>query len=262
MTTDQTLVAAAIVSAVATVGYLYVAFRLYQRPVSPAARLASLQFSLWWGGLGVSAAVTVVELILYLGGGLNLDLAVAFSLFVVLLDVVFLWGLTGYLIYLYTGRYHLVPLSAFYAVFYFAALYWEILGHPYALVVQAGALTLLTQTVHAPALEAFVLLALLVPEIVSAILFLSLVRRSRDPFQRYRILMVGSSILLWFGILAFVPSTTVGWTLAKGVLEVLPALMCLLAYFPPVGLRRRFAEQRQALGPEAPQPVARGAAEP
>jgi len=238
--TNAALAASAIVALVAAAAYGYVAARLYRRPVSPGARLALSQFSLWWGGLGASSAVSAVEATLALGGWLTLDLAVTLSLFVVLLDVIFLWGLTGFLVYVYTGRYHLVPLSGFYALFYLVALYYEILGHPYAVVVQAGAPTLLAHTVNEPVLVAFILLALLVPEIAAAILYLSLLRRTHDPAQRYRIVMVGSSILLWFGILAFVPSTTVAWNLTKGVLEIVPALLSLLAYQPPAGVRRRF----------------------
>jgi hypothetical protein len=249
--TDWTLVATAIVSIVATVGYGYVALRLYRRPVSPGSRLALTQFSIWWGGLGASAAVSAIEALLAFGGVLSLDLAVAFELFVVLIDVVFLWGLTGYLVYVYTGRYHLLPLSAFYAAFYFAALYYEILEAPYAVMVQAGAPALEFHQPNVPLLEAFILLALLVPEIAAAILYLSLLRHTHDPAQRYRIWLVGSSILLWFGILAFVPSTTVGWTLTKGILEVVPALMSLLAYQPPAGIRRRLKLGEAAAGPPA-----------
>jgi hypothetical protein len=238
---DWTLVASAVVSIIAAIAYLYVASRIYRRQVSPGARLALAQFSVWWGGLGASSAIAAVEALLAFAGALTLDLAVALSLFVVLLDVIFLWGLTEYLTYVYTGRYYLAPWGAFYALFYFAALYYEILGHPYAVVVQNGVPTLQAQTVNDPLLVGFVLLALLGPEIVGAILYLSLLRRTRDPAHRYRIWLVGGGILLWFGILAFVPSTTVGWNLTKGILEIVPALLSLLAYQPPAGIRRRLA---------------------
>jgi hypothetical protein len=251
--TDWTLVASALVSIFAAGAYGYVAIRLYQRAVSPGSKLALAQFSLWWGGLGASSAFGALEALLAFGGLLTLPLAIAFSLFVVLIDVIFLWGLTGFLTYVYTGRYYLVPLSAFYALFYFAALYYEILGAPYAVAVQAGSPTLLAHTVHNPVLIGFVLLGLLVPEIAAAILYLTLLRRTHDPAQRYRIVLVGSSILLWFGILAFVPSTTVGWTLTKGVLEVVPALLSLIAYQPPAGIRRRLLlSESPADAPPAP----------
>jgi hypothetical protein len=243
---DWALVGTAVVSTVAAGVYGYVAGELYQRPVSPTSRLGLIQFSIWWGGLGASAAITALESLLAFAGLLNLDLAVAFSLFVILLDVVLLWGLTGSLIYVYTGRYYLVPLSAFYGLFYFAALYYSILGHPYAVAVKAGVPTVLAPTVNDPVLVGFVILALIGPELVVAILYLSLLRRVRGPAQRYRIALVGSSILLWFGVDGFVPSSTVAWTLTKGILVVIPALLSLIALKPPEAIRRRFQAADEA----------------
>ncbi|HTT74008.1 MAG TPA: hypothetical protein VMG99_07715 [Thermoplasmata archaeon] len=237
--TEWYLAAAFVTGVLASLGYGYVGVRLYARPVSPASRLAVAQFSVWWLGLGATTALTAVESLLAFAGVLTVPAALTFLLLVVLVDVALLWGLVGFLIYVYTGRYHLVPLTAFYAVFYAAALYYEVLAAPYAFAVQSGVLTFSTPTVSDPVLTGFVIVGLVVPELVGAVLYLSLLRRTRDRVQRYRIALVGSSLFLWFAISALVPSSTGPWVVAKNLLEVVPALLSLIAYFPPESIRRR-----------------------
>jgi len=237
--TDEVLLATFLAGVLAATGYFYVGARLYARPVSPSSRLAVAQFSVWWFGLGATTALGAVESLLAFAGVLTLPAAVTFQLLVVLVDVALLWGLVGFLIYVYTGRYHLVPLTAFYAVFYAAALYYEILGAPYALTIRAGVPTLSTLTVSDPILVGFVIIGLVVPELAGAVLYLSLLRRTRDRAQRYRIALVGFSLFLWFAISAFVPTTTGTWVVTKDLLEVVPALITLIAYFPPEAIRRR-----------------------
>jgi hypothetical protein len=237
--TDGVLLGTFSANVLATIGYSYVGIRLYQRPVSPISRLAVAQFSTWWLGLGASTALAALEALLAFAGVLTLPAAVTIELLVVLVDVALLWGLVGFLVYVYTGRYHLAELTSFYAVFYAAVLYYEILSAPYAVTVVAGVPTLSISAVSNPILVGFVIIGLIVPEVAGAIFYLSLLRRTRDRIQRYRVALVGSSIFLWFAISVFVPTSTGAWNVTKDLLQVVPALLTLIAYFPPEWIRRR-----------------------
>jgi hypothetical protein len=90
----------------------------------------------------------------------------------------------------------------------------------------------------------FALLALLIaPEFIGAVLYFTLVFRSRDPTVRYRITLVSWSIILWFGLAALNLPDRLGGGLAVQLfsrsLGVVAALVILLAYYPPRAIRER-----------------------
>lgn len=237
-------VPAAVAAVVVTFGvaavYLFIGMRLAARPVSPPSRLASVQFALWWGGLGASVGLGGLELLLAVSGLLPFAAAMTIYLLTILVDCTFLWGLVGFLTYVYTGKYHLVEVSTLYAGFYIAFLYWFFAQSPTGVVFEA-AQPVWRYGAPANIPLALVLVVLLIgPEIVGAILYLSLRMRTKDPAQRYRILFVGGGILLWFGLDIFIPATTIGWLLARSILLVIPGAMSLIAYFPPEWARRRY----------------------
>ena len=235
-----TAVATIVVSAGVGVVYSYVGYRISQRPVSAESRLASAQFALWWIGLGASVAITATDVSLATLNLYPFPLAVTIGLVSIIVDCAFLWGLTGFLIYVYTGRYHLVELSVFYAAFYVTALYWILSQDPSSVAYQAGGPAVQYSATPALALTLVVLVGLVAPEIVGAVLYLSLLRRTTDRSTRFRIILVGGGILLWFAIDAFLPSSTSAWVLAKGLLDLVPGIMSLVAFFPPVWVRTRF----------------------
>lgn len=233
-------VAGAIIAFGVAAVYLYVGYRLYRRPVSAGSRLASAQFSLWWAGLGVGVAVGGVELALAAANALPFSMALTLYMVVVLVDCAFLWGLVGFLLYVYSGRYHVVALSVFYAAFYVSVLYYFFSQGPTGLILSAGQPTIVYSNAPIAVLEGPLVVGLVGPEIVGAILYLSLLRRTKDPAQRYRIWLVGGGILLWFGLDVFFPGSTTGWLLARGVAQVIPGLMSLIAFYPPEWARRRY----------------------
>lgn len=239
---SQVPLAVALVVATAGVSlvYGYVGYRLHRRQVSSEARLASTQFALWWGGLGVSTAIGGTELALALAGALSFPLALTFYLVVVLVDCAFLWGLVGFLLFVYTGKYHLLELTAFYAWFYVTLLYYVFTQVPSSVAVVAGSVNLQYAAHPIAVLEAVLVLGLLGPELVCGILYFSLLRRTEDPARRYRIWLVAGGILLWFAIDVFVPSSTLPWALAKGVVQVVPGILSLFAFYPPAWARRRY----------------------
>jgi hypothetical protein len=241
---DYGILLVGLVDVAVAAAYGYVGNRLLRRPVPQAARLAAYQFSLWWYALGASTAISGLEGILVAAGGLTFPLALTLYLITLLLDCVFLWGLVGYLTYIYTGRHHLVPLSTFYAALYVAALYFVIAQAPYGVVIRQGLPTLHFASSASPALLGFVVFGILVPELAGIVLYLSLYFKTTNRTQRFRIGFVGLGILLWFG-LAFItlPATLVNpvaWTIGKAILGGVAALIVLAAYLPPAWLRRSF----------------------
>ncbi|MCI4356739.1 MAG: hypothetical protein L3K18_06325 [Thermoplasmata archaeon] len=201
--------------------------------MAPEARLASLQFTIWWYGLAASSCITAFVAFIAASGPLALPVGITAYLVMLLVDVGLLWGIASYCTYVYSGRYHLVPIAAFYSLFYAALLYFVWSQDPSGVVIRGASITLLYGTTPNPGLAAFVVLSLVFPEFIGAILYLSLYRRAREATQRYRILLVGTSLLLWFLVAFLVPSSTNVDGLAKSGLEVLAAVLSLLAYLPP-----------------------------
>jgi hypothetical protein len=244
---DPWAAAAGATSLVAAPVYGYVAWRLSKRPVSEAGRLPAAQFSLWWAAVGMGSLVTGVEGLLGAFGRLSLPLAYTAYLLTLVIDSVALWGLVAYLTYIYSGRYHLVKLSAFYAAFYVAALYYTVARHPLGVSEPAGVPTLLYAYPSAGLIFGFVVVGLIVPEVAGAVLYFSLIRKTTDRTLRYRIGLVSAGLFLYFGLAFVAPPASVllpsAWTLVKAGLAAGAAVLTLIAYFPPARLSARLGVQ-------------------
>lgn len=220
--------------------YGFVGYRLYQRPVSTEVVLARAQFSIFWWGLAVSALFTGLQAALAFAGVLSLAIAVTIGLIGVLVDCIFLWAIVDVLVFLYTGKYYLYTVGGLYALFYGAAVYYTVLTSPYGLVIRSGVPTLLIVPVTNHLLELVVIVGLAFPEFIVAFLYLSLVRRTQNRAQRFRIVVVSLSIVLWFGVTFFYPTSTTGETFERAFLQLVPAVATLVAYLPPQWIRSRF----------------------
>jgi hypothetical protein len=230
--------------------YAYVGWRLLQRKVSPRSQLASYQFALWWLGLGAALSAGRIELALALGNQLPYTTAIVFSLLNVVIESVYLWGLVGSLVYVYRGRYYLLGLGVLYSAFYVASVYAIFAQGPYAVSMVTGTPSLVYANPAGPNVALALQLVVLIPELVGACLYLSLLRQAEDRTVRWRISLVGSSILLWVAIHAFVPSAGYDWIFAKTILDVLPAILSLLGLVPPAWIRRKLGIASVAGGPE------------
>ncbi|MGI0129314.1 MAG: hypothetical protein ACREEC_04070, partial [Thermoplasmata archaeon] len=168
-----TAAASVVVAFGVAVVYFYVAYRFFARPISAESRLASAQFALWWGGLGASVVLQALALILAIAGVLPFALALTLALVLVAVDCALLWGLVGFLTYVYTGRYHLFGLTLFYIGFYVLVLYYELASAPNGVVLQNGTVTITTAAAPSLAVAVVVLIGLLGPEVAGAALYLS-----------------------------------------------------------------------------------------
>jgi hypothetical protein len=223
--------------------YLFLGWRLAHRRVSAPSRLPALQFALFWLGL---AAVTLLGALLSLLAAFVLPpdaLVVTFVHTEVLVLSAMLWGLLGYLTYLYTGRSYLLFWSTFYAALYLILTYLITASRPSVVTVSQGTVGVQYATPFGGPLL-FVLLALLIaPEFLGGVLYFTLAFRSRDPTVRFRVTLVSWSIILWFGIATLNPAALLGGGLAAELLSrslgVGAAIGIFLAYYPPRVVRDR-----------------------
>lgn len=219
--------------------YGYVGNRLFHRPVAPASRLAATQFALWWYGLAATAAITGVEALLEVAGVLSYPMAITAYLVSLLVAVAVLWGIVGYLTYLYTGRYYVGPLTVFYAIFYVAVVYYVFSEGPTGFAVTGGTVGITYAGTGPLALAVFVVVGLIVPEFAGAIAYLSLLRRTRDRTLRYRITMVGMSVLLWFLFSLLISGESGPASFARAIAGAGTAVIALVGLLPPAWIRDR-----------------------
>jgi len=238
---------AALVSAiagfVAASAYLFVGWRLSRRQVSPEVRFPAVQFVLFWGALAGLTALGGLESLVAAFSTPSLPVALTFANVNLLLACAALWGLVGYLVYLYTGRSFTVPLAALYGALYVLATYYLTASVPDGVTVTAGTVAVHYQQslTNGPVIAALVIL-IIVPELLGAFAYFTLVFRTQDRTTRYRITLVSWGLIGWF-VLGLASGSVFGGGLLGHVLGqilgVLAAGVVLLAYYPPRYVRDR-----------------------
>ncbi len=225
--------------------YLHIGNVLRQRKVSPGAHLANSMFVLWWLSLGGLGLVGVLINVAYMAGRLDVWLYQGFTSALLLVLFLALWGLQFYLMFLYTGSNRsFVPLGLFYGLLYFATmcLVWYI-GAPEEIVDDGWSLKASPEVEFGPAFNIGFLLVIVGPQMLAAIAYARLYRKTHDPTQRYRIALVTGAILVWFGS-SFIgtlagATDALWWQLLSRVIGILGAVAILAAYKPPAFVRKR-----------------------
>jgi len=246
MTIQSTLLLSALFALVAAGIYAYVGWRLSKRVISSAApRLAWQSFTIWWYGL---AATTLITGFLNLFGALGLTILPLFvtaTYINILVICLALWGLLYYLIYLFTGNSRLlVPLAIFYIIYYVLLVYYITASDPENVTMEPWSTTL---AYHAPLTGPFfviLIVLLLLPQIIGGFAYFTLYFRVTEVRQKYRILLVSWSIIIWF----LSPVAALGgglaqqdwWQLASRFIGLAAAFTILLAYLPPRWLKQRY----------------------
>jgi hypothetical protein len=224
--------------------YTFLAWRLLGRPVSPGAQLASYQFAAFWLGLALVTVLGAVESLIASAIVPPLALVSTLVYLEVLLLCVVLWCLVGYLLFLFTGRHFLGPLSVLYGALYVALLYLVTASRAVAVTVSAGAVSIRYATNFSTPLVLVLLVGLLLPELAGAVLYFTLVFRTRDRTVRYRITLVSWSLIGAFGLALVNLGALLGGGFAAQVfarsIPVIAAIVILLAYYPPAVIRTRF----------------------
>ena len=242
---QPTLLFGAALSVLSACIYFYVGRVLSRRRVaSPDARLAWTLFVVWWYGL---ASTTLIGALLSLLGAFNI---VDLPLFITLTQVnllticVALYGLMYYLLYLFTGSQRLfLPLTFFYIAYYILIVYYVQSRMPVGVTLGRWNATL--QYAQDPGGPLFViaLLLLIFPQVIGSLAYFTLYFRVKTVTQKYRILLVSWSIIIWFlsSFLASIAglSTQDWWQVTSRLIGLAAALTILLAYDPVPWIRRR-----------------------
>jgi hypothetical protein len=246
MTLQPTLLFSAILAATSASIYAYVGWRLSRRVISSSeARLAWGSFTVWWYGL---AATTLIGGFLSLFGAVgvtSLPLFVTAAYINILISCLALWGLLYYLIYLFTGNKRgLVPLAIFYMIYYILVVYYITAGMPHNVNVGRWETSLVYRAPPTGPFVAIVLAMLLLPEIIGGLAYFSLYFRVTDITQKYRVLLVSLSIIVWFlsPLISLAGGLTQQdwWQFVSRLIGLAPALTILMAYFPPRWLIQRY----------------------
>lgn len=246
MTIQSTLLLGALFALAAAGIYGFVGWRLSNRVVpSSDARQAWQLFTLWWFGL---AASTLINGLLSLFGALglaNLPLFVTATYVNILVICVALLGLMYYLIYLFTGDMRaLLPLVIFYLAYYVLLVYYITASIPSHVDVGRWSATVTYRLPLAGPYFLIVVALLLLPQIIGGLAYFTLYFRVREATQKYRVLLVSWSIIVWFGspliALAGGLAEQDWWQLASRFIGLAAALTILMAYLPPRWLKERY----------------------
>lgn len=79
--------------------------------------------------------------------------------------------------------------------------------------------------------------------LIAIVAYLRLIGLAPDSTTRYRIGLVGTSLLVWLGAILILNSLDVAaheWNLILALLGLLAPLLVIAAYFPPPPLKRRW----------------------
>jgi hypothetical protein len=89
-----------------------------------------------------------------------------------------------------------------------------------------------------------ILLLLVVPQILAGLAYFTLYFRVQDATQRYRILLVSWSIVIWFGsalVASFAGLSNYDWwQIVNRLIGLAATLTILTAYRPPRWIKRRY----------------------
>ncbi len=257
MASQQEVVLAAL-STLAAVLYFWVAWLQSKRTVAGPARGALLGFVFWWGGLGV---ISILTLVFTFGApiesaGLIGARIIVYSLLIVIFAM--LAGLAYYLVFLYTGRSRTFWLIAAFYVLMTVMLVWLIEGHSPHIAdntphINPGDDNQVTFHPHdEPPVWASAMfsLGIVLPPLAAAVAYALLFFRTHDTTARYRIAMVSTGFVLWFGYsalgtLAGIVTGSVEQSfiqqLVGQLMGLLAAALTAMAYHPPRWVERRLA---------------------
>ena len=226
--------------------YYYVGHVLTQRRSSTAdARLAWRLFVAWWYALAAATLLGATQNFFGAVGLTSLPLFITITLLNLLATCVALFSLMFYLLYLFTGnRNFLTPLAIFYILYFGLLIYYFQLRDPIDVAVERWRTTLVFQNQIPGPFFVLLLLLLVFPQILGSLAYFMLYFRVKLASQKYRILLVSWSIIIWF-LSAFLASITgFGqsdlWQILSRLIGLAAAFAILLAYQPPAWIKQRF----------------------
>jgi hypothetical protein len=243
---QPTLLFGALLSTLCAGIYFYVGLVLRRRRSdSPESRLAWRLFVVWWYALAAATLSSAVLSLLGAMGIAGLPLFTTITILNLLATCVALYGLVFYLLYLFTGsRRVLSPLSVFYLGYYGLLVYYVQASDPVSVAIERWRATLVYQNQLRGPIFSAALFLLLFPPIIGGLAYFMLYFQIKSVTQRYRILLVSWSIIIWF--LSVFLASIAGlsdqdwWQIVSRLIGLGAALAILFAYQPPAWIKRRF----------------------
>jgi hypothetical protein len=242
---QNTLFISALFALTNAVIYGLVGYLLSKRVIkNPDSNLAWKLFTVWWFALSISTLITFAFNLLGAFGQAVLPLFVALNYINLLLICIALWGLLYYLFYLFTGNSRIfMPLSLFYVFNYFLLVYYITISAPSDVTIGRWSTSLAYRFPLTGPFFLVILVLLVFPQILSAFAYLTLFFRVREVTQKYRILLVSLSIIVWFGS-SFIASLSGlsredWWQILRLAIGLGAAVTILLAYLPPTFVKKR-----------------------
>jgi hypothetical protein len=226
--------------------YFYVGRVLSRRrQSSPDAGMAWMLFVVWWYALALATFSGGVLSLLGALGIIGLPLFITITIINSLTTCVALFGLMFYLLYLYTGKSSLIwPIGIFYFFFYGLVVYIMEARDPTGVIVDRWTTNLQYANPIPGPLFLLALLLLIFPAIIGSLAYFMLFFQVNAKTQKYRILLVSWSIIIWFtsSFLANISGLAEQdwWQVASRLIGLCAALTILFAYQPPTWIKRRF----------------------
>jgi|SRR5688572_284815 len=246
MTIQSSLLFSALFALAAAGIYAYVGWRLGKRVVpSSDARLAWVSFTVWWYGLAIVTLLRGLQNLFGAVGLTDLPLFLTASQLNVQVTCIALLGLLYYLIYLYTGnRNSLWVLSVFYSVSYILLVYFINVRTPNGVNVERWNTALSYDSAPSAPFIILLIVLLILPPVIGAFAYFMLYFRVTEMTQKYRIILVSWSIIIWFlspvAALAGGVSQQDWWEFASRLIGLAAAAIILMAYLPPHWLKQRY----------------------
>jgi hypothetical protein len=208
------------------------------------AQLAHGMFRVWWYGLALTTAVSGLQHLPGAAGVTGLAFFETVTYANLLVVCVILWALVYYLVYLFTGwRSAIWPLAAFYVAYFVLLVYYIASSDPSGVEVTRWRVAFEYEEPLSGPLFQVVVAFLVLPQILGALAYSTLVFRVPDPTSRYRVTLVSWSIIVWFGSAYAAAWTGIAqndwWQIASRAIGLAAALAILAAYRPPRFLQRR-----------------------
>lgn len=244
MDTPLSLTVTALNAVMAAVYILVGRTVLIRRPDGPG-RLAATSFAAWWFALAFLQGGSLIDYLVSHTTGWTLGSYLTYTQLILLSIVVALAALMYYLVYLYTGkRGAWMPVAAGYGVYFVAILYYIAASKPAGISYGRFGTEITYANDLSNSLFAQVLgLLLIVPIILAALGYFSLFFKAPGRTQRFRIAVVATSLVIWFGSSLIVGETAFSqqdaWRIVAPLIALTASLAIYAAFNPPQWLRQR-----------------------
>lgn len=207
--------------------------------------MAWLMFVTWWYALALATLSGGVLSLMGAIGIIGLALYTTITIINLLTTCAALFGLMFYLLYLYTGKTSLIwPIGISYFFYYGLLVYIVEASDPVGVTVNRWNTSLQSKNVIQGPLYLIALFLLVFPQIIGSLAYFMLVFQVKAKTQRYRIVLVSWSIIIWFlsSFLASISglSQQDWWQIASRLIGLGAAFTILFAYQPPSWVKRRF----------------------